>query len=127
MFRILIVAITLLCYGCATTMVPLDRFTPSRIVAEVKVGERVIIDATNGQRYDLTVTMIQNDALFGTTKAGKRYKMPYESIDRIEVERHSGWEAGVPVMVLGTAAVIGFIWALIRGLQFESGPDYGND
>jgi hypothetical protein len=119
------VAVTLLCFTGCTTMKEMREFSPSRISQEVRPGDHVLIAANNGQDYDLTVESVGADALQGHTASGKRYKIVFESIDAISVERtdaKQGWTAFGVVM---TAAVVAFIWALLRALKFESGPGGG--
>lgn len=127
MFRYLVVAVTLLCFtGCATTMVPLTNFTPSRITSEVQVGERVVIGAIDGKVYDLTVTSMRADALYGTAQSGKRYKIPFESIQDITVERKSGWQAGTAFGGILTVGLIAFLLALLKGWDPGGGGESGS-
>jgi hypothetical protein len=71
MFRTAIIAATLLCFTACTSMRALPDFSPSQIKEEVEVGERVIVVAKNDVTYDLEITRLGDDALWGRAKTGK--------------------------------------------------------
>lgn len=105
-----LVALTLVCFTGCSTLRPIEDFSPSRIVAEVKPGDRVHIVALTGVIYDLDVLKVEDDSLTGKAKSGKQYKIIYEAIQSIEVEKPDlvksvGGTLGTVVVLAGIALV----------------------
>ena len=116
--RLAVTALTLLAFTGCTTLRPIPDFTPSKIRDQVEVGDHVSIAATNGQTYDLEVTKVEADALYGYTKDhAHHYKVPFESIQSIQVEKFSGGKFWTGFGAVVTVGVIVFIIALLRGLH----------
>lgn len=124
--RNLVVAVTLLAFTACTSMQPIRDFTPSRIREQVHVGDHVFIDATNGSGYDLHVDQIDTDALLGHAPSGKRYKIAFESIRTIQVEKTSGWQAGTGFGAILTVGLIAFLLALLKGWDPGGGGESGS-
>jgi hypothetical protein len=82
-----VVALMLLSLVGCTSMQPIEDFSPSRIRAQVEEGDEVHIVTRKGSIYDLTVTRVTGDAVEGRTGSGKRYKVAFEAIEYIEVQR----------------------------------------
>ena len=117
-FRNGVLILSLMSFTACTTMRPIEDFSPSQLRQEVEVGDEVEIVATNGKRYELEVTKVEADALYGEADSGKRYKVPFESIQSIRVEKVSGWRtAGVTVVVyyVLTAIAIGYALSMVGG------------
>ena len=114
-WKYLAVAVTLLSFTACTTMQPMRDFTPSRIRHQVEPGQHVSIVAENGNTYDLVVTAVDDDSLTGTAPSGKAYRIHYEAIESIDVERTSGWQVGTGFGAVLTVGLIAFLLALIKG------------
>lgn len=116
------VAITLLSFAGCTTLRPIEDFSPSRIRAGVEAGDRVRIVTLTDARYDLEVTRVESDALYGTARSGKAYKVMFEAIRTIEVEKVAGWKVatGVGATVTALAAAV-MLWALYALFQLFGG------
>ena len=84
--RIAVIWLTLLSFTACTSLRPIEDFSPSRIRAQVEVGDDVHIVTRKGATYDLTVTRVESDALVGRAESGKLWKVHYEAIEYIEVE-----------------------------------------
>ncbi len=116
--RSTVVAFTLLSFTACTTLRPIEDFSPSQLRQEVEVRDRVEIVATNGKRYELEVTKVEADALYGETDSGKRYKVPFVSIQSIQVAKVSGWRtAGATLVVVYvlSALAIGSALSMVGG------------
>ena len=101
-----VLVLTLLSFTACTSMRPIEDVQPAVIHQEVEAGDWVEIVATNGKTYDLEVTKVEADALYGEADSGKRYKIPLESIKSIRVEKVSGWKTtGVTLVALYVAAI----------------------
>lgn len=134
MWRAAVVAATLLCFTACTSLRPLEQVGPSQIKEEVAIGERVVIEASDGQTYDLEVTKLGDDALWGRAKTGKYYKVPFAAIKSINAEQLSGSRtAGGTSIVLGAALTVAVVVAILAVLDAfdESLEDFfdfsGND
>jgi len=116
--RGLAVSITLLCFTGCTTLQPLADFSPSTLRQEVEVGDRVQLVTLEGVAYDLTVTRVDADALHGHGDTGKQYKVMFEAIRTIRVEKLSGWKVatgfGVTVAALAVLAMLAVIYAFTQ-------------
>lgn len=133
MWRAAVVATTLLCFTACTSLQPLEQVGSTQIREEVEVGERVIIEASNGQTYDLEVTKLGDDALWGRAKTGKYYKIPFAAIKSIKAEQLSGSRtAGGTSIVLGAALTVVVVVAILAVLDafdesLEDFFDFNND
>jgi hypothetical protein len=123
-----VVALTLLSFTACTTMQPVRDFTPSKIFEEVDVGDRAIVYATNKQTYDIRVSRIEADALYGYTHdRAHHYKIPFESIQSIKVEKVSAWKIFTGFGAVVTIGVIAFIYAIIKALDDSQSSGGGWD
>lgn len=118
--RNLLLAITLLSFTACTTLQPLEDFSPSRIRQQVEVGDRVQIVAMTGATYDLKVTKIGVDALHGKARSGKQYKVMFEAIRSIQIEKVSGWKVATAVGATMTTLVV-IVSALVIYALFTLG------
>jgi len=113
-----VVAFALLSLTGCTTLRPIEDFSPSRIRAGVEVGDRVRIVTLADVRYDLKVTKVEADALYGIAKSGKHYKVMFEAMRTIEVEKVAGWKVatgvGTAIGVLAAAVVALLLYSLSR-------------
>ncbi len=120
------VALTLLSFTACTTLQPIYDFTPSKIRQQVHVGDRVLVVWRSGAEYDLTVISIDDDALHGRTDAGKQYKMAFEGIRAIEVEKTRGWQTATGFGAVLTVGLIAFLLALLKGWDPGGGGESGS-
>ena len=124
-FRNTVVALTVLSFTGCTTLRPIEDFSPSTIRQQVEPGDEVRIVALTGEIYELTVTKVESDALVGRTDAGKSYRVHYEAIQYIEVERVDGWMTAGGV--LGGAVVVLYIAAVYALYAFFDAIDDASD
>jgi len=119
-FRNTVVALTVLSFTGCTTLRPIEDFSPSTIRQQVEPGDEVRIVALTGEIYELTVTKVESDALVGRTDAGKSYRVHYEAIQYIEVEKSDAWKTAgsalggtvVLLYLLGVYALYAFFDAI---------------
>lgn len=111
--RLVIVGIMLVSFTACTSLQPIRDFTPSKIRNQVHVGDQVLVVWRSGTEYKLRVTAIDADALHGTTDAGKSYKVLFEGIRSIDVEKSSAGQTGIWI----GAAVTAFIILLLLSLK----------
>jgi hypothetical protein len=112
-----VVGLTLLSFTACTSLQPIRDFTPSRIREQVHAGDRVSILWRSGAQYDVTVTAVDADALHGTATDGKHYKILFEDIRSIEVEKTRGWQVGTVFGATLTVGLVAFLLALIKGWE----------
>ena len=102
-----VLALVLLSFTACTTLQPIQDFSPSRIRQQVEVGDEVRIVTLTGATYQFEVTSVEADALQGTADSGKQYKVMFEAIKVIDVEKVSGWKTATGVgATVSTLAVI---------------------
>ncbi len=120
MFRFLMaVLISINLIGC-TTMKAVERPTPST-ANEVIVGDDVRVTTKAGKTYELEVTAVAETSMTGREKTGKLWKVPFDQIQTLEVEKVSAAKSaglGLAVTVLlGIAAVIATGYALEKAFE----------
>lgn len=98
--------------GC-TSMKAVERpavSAPSQII----VGDEVRVTTKAGKAYALEITEMADDAMIGRDDAGKLWKVPFEQIQTLEVEKLSaGKTAGATFAGVGVAAVALFVLGAI--------------
>jgi hypothetical protein len=124
--RLAVVGITLLSFTACTSLQPIRDFTPSKIHDQVHRGDRVSIVWRNGSEYNLEVFAVDADALRGRADDGKNYKVLFEDIRSIEVEKVRGWQVATGFGAILTIGVIAFLVALIRGWDPGGGGESGS-
>lgn len=68
------------------------------------------VKTLDGPLFELTVVAATADALRGEDASGKRWRIPYAQIERLEVKSVSGWiTAGAVALGIGVAAITAFI------------------
>lgn len=103
-----ILAATLFFAGC-TTLRPLEDFSPTLIREVVQAGDEVEIVTMKGTKYELDVTLVDEESIHGTTASGKRYVVKFEAIRAIRVERVSGLRTAGAVGVTTYVVLMGAI------------------
>ena len=120
----LVAAITLLAFtGCATTRT-LESVTPAAIQQQVEPGDVVKVAVRDGRTFEIEVEKVEADALTGTTIENRRFRIPYSTIETVQVQGdRTGAAVGAGgLIIIGTvavlAAVIGFgdeLWDHLTG------------
>lgn len=120
----LVVAVTLLAFtGCASTRT-LETLTPATIQQQVEPGDVVTVAVRDGRSFEIEVEKVEATSLTGTTLENRRYRIPYSTIESLEVQAdRTGAAAGAGAMIIiGTAVilavVIGFgedLWDCLTG------------
>lgn len=122
MGRILVTAVTLLCFTGCTTLQALPDAQPTTIQQSVRAGDTVELERTDGTRMVLKVDSVGSDALEGT-QGGQHTRVAYSDIRSLGTRSASvsnktwTWIA----VVLGIGAVI----ALVAGGGGSGGSGSG--
>lgn len=102
-FRCFVTGLALMSFTACSVMQPMEDFSPSRIRAEVRVGDKVQILASNKMTYVLDVTEVADTYLVGQAESGKRYKIRYEAMVRV---MRSEVDAGATFAGIGATGVV---------------------
>lgn len=124
MFKATVAVLLSACLIGCTSMKAVERPTvaaPSQVV----VGDEVRVTTKAGKIYALEVTEMAVDAMIGRDDAGKLWKLPFEQIQTLEVEKLSaGKTAGATFAGLGVAAVALYVLGAIAfGKAIEDASD----
>ena len=124
MFKATVAVLLSACLIGCTSMKAVERPTvaaPSQVV----VGDEVRVMTKAGKTYAIEVTEMAVDAMIGRDDAGKLWKVPFEQIQTLEVEKLSaGKTAGATFAGLGVAAVALYVLGAIAfGKAIEDASD----
>ena len=67
-----------------------ERIRPSDLAEKLKVGDTASVTTTWQKTYVFRVYRVDDDSFAGLARNDKKYKVPYESIKRVEVRRLKG-------------------------------------
>jgi hypothetical protein len=117
-FRGAVVAlITLSLIGC-TSLRSLPSLSPASIRAQVQPGDDVRIVLHDNQRYELTVTKLEEESLTGRAASGKHYRVRYDAMQYLDVaEADVGGATGGIVAALYVVLAALFIHALVESAE----------
>lgn len=95
--------------------------TPAQVVA----GDQVQVTTKAGKLYVLEITEVSDDAMLGRDEAGKLWKVPFDQIQTLEVEKISAAKtAGATFAGVGVVAVVLFVLGAIAfGKAIEEAGD----
>ena len=105
MFRTAVILVASAALLACTSLRPLDATTAADIKTGLKKGASVSVLTTTGQTYELKLTYVGDDALYGLDSNWMNHKIEYADIAQIEVRRFSLWKTiatmtGITALVL---------------------------
>lgn len=123
--RNVVAALTLLAFtGCAVVQ-PVEDLTPASIQRQVRPGDVVHVAVADGRTFELRLDKVEAAALTGTTVDGRRFRIAYASITRLQLRDPGQAAVGAgALIVLGTIAVIAL---LIGGAESIADEILGGD
>lgn len=84
--RITAVLIALATGAVQAAALTLESASPEALRQQLKSGDDVTITTNGGRTLELRITRVEGESLSGTEISGKRYRVQYSAIRRIEVE-----------------------------------------
>lgn len=106
MFRLLVAAFASLSLLACTSMQTVRSTEKAALRKTVKVGDEVQVDATNGKRYLLVLTVVDDEKIIGLGD-NKKVTIRYGQIKAMEVRKVSaGKTAGLTVGVVAASLLL---------------------
>lgn len=108
--RMLVVALSVLMVACST-MRQMNDLSYRTVKDNFKLGDNVVIVDTQGERHNLKISRIVNDALYGYDEYDEEVSFSYAQISELQYKEFSGGKtagasAAVVVIVLVIAAAM---------------------
>lgn len=124
MIRTIIVILLCICMLGCTSMQAVE----GPVLAEptqLSTGDSVQVTTKAGRSYELTVTELSNDAITGQDDDGKLWKVPFDQVRSLEIERfNTAKTAGATAAGLSLTAIVLIVLGTIAfGKAIESGGD----
>lgn len=124
MFRTIVALMLSICLIGCTSMKAVEVPTATS-TAQVEAGDKVRVTTKVGRVYALEISKMADDSMTGRDEAGKLWKVPFDQIQTIEVEKvNAGKTAGATFAGIGLAAIALFVLGTIAfGKAMEDSDD----
>ena len=93
--------------GCASVHT-IENPSPASIQQQVEPGDVVRVSVKDGRTFELAVEKVEAESLTGSTVENRRFRIPYSTIQALEVRdgQADGTSGVVALMVIAGIAVI---------------------